>query len=42
MEGDDELVLVVGEVTTLQVGPQVVDPPQAAALAAAKQAGCFG
>lgn len=42
VEGDNELVFFVGEVTTLQIWPQVVDPPQATALAAAQQAGCFG
>lgn len=35
MEVDDEVVLILGEVASLDVGPQVVGPPQAAALAAA-------
>jgi hypothetical protein len=34
VELDDELVLFLGEVAPLQVRPQVVDPPQSAALPA--------
>lgn len=34
VERDDERVLVAGEGAPLEVGPEVVDPPQAAALAA--------
>jgi hypothetical protein len=39
---DDEVVLVGGEVAALQVGPEVVDPPQPAALAAPQQARRLG
>jgi hypothetical protein len=34
---DDELLLVVGEEAALEVGPQVVGPPQPAALPAPQQ-----
>jgi hypothetical protein len=34
---DDELLLLVGEHSSLQVGPQVVGPPQPAALPAPQQ-----
>ena len=33
MEADDEILLVVGDVAALDVGPEVVQPPQPAALA---------
>ena len=42
MELDDELVLFLGEVATLEIGAQVVYPAEAAALAATKQAGGLG
>lgn len=42
VELDDELVLVVGEVAALEVGAEVVDPAEAAALAAAEESGGFG
>jgi hypothetical protein len=42
VELDDELVLLLREVAALEVGPEVVDPPEAAALAAAEQAGGLG
>jgi len=38
MELDDELILFLGEVAALQVRPQVIDPPEAAALAATEEA----
>ena len=37
MELDDGLLLLDGEVAALQVRPQVVDPPQPAALPAPQQ-----
>jgi hypothetical protein len=37
VEVDDEVVFFLGEVAALEVGAQVVDPPQPAALAAAQQ-----
>jgi hypothetical protein len=42
VELDDELVLLLREVAALEVGPQVVDPPEAAALAAAHKSGGLG
>ena len=42
MELDDELVLLFREVAALEVGAEVVDPPEAAALAAAQEAGGLG
>lgn len=42
MELDDELVFLLGEVSTLEVGAKVVDPPEAAALAAAEKTGGLG
>ena len=37
MEADDEILLVVGDVAALDVWPEVVQPPQPAALAAPAQ-----
>jgi hypothetical protein len=37
VELDDDVVLLVGEVASLEVWPEVVDPPEAAALAAPLQ-----
>jgi hypothetical protein len=37
VELDDELVFLVGEVAALEVGAEVVDPPEAAALPATQQ-----
>jgi hypothetical protein len=42
VELDDEVVLVGGEVAALEVGAEVVDPAEAAALAAAEEAGGLG
>ena len=42
MELDDEVVLLLCEVAALEVGAEVVDPAEAAALAAAEEAGGFG
>ena len=42
MELDDEAVLVFGEITALEIWPEVVDPAKAAALAATQQAGGLG
>jgi hypothetical protein len=42
VEIDDGVVLLVGEVATLEVWPEVVDPPKAAALAAPLQPGRLG
>ena len=42
MQLDDEVVLVGGEVAALEVWAEVVDPPEAAALAAAQQARRLG
>ena len=42
MEFDDEFVFFVGEVATFEVGAEVVDPAEAAAFAAAEEAGGFG
>jgi hypothetical protein len=42
VELDDDVVLLLGEVAALEVGAQVVDPPEAAALAAAQQARGLG
>lgn len=38
MELDDELILFLGEVTAFEVRPQVIDPPEAAALSATEEA----
>jgi hypothetical protein len=37
VELDDDVLFLLGDVPPLDVGPKVVDPPQAAALAAAEQ-----
>jgi hypothetical protein len=37
VEREDEVLLLLREAAALQVGAEVVDPPQAAALAAALQ-----
>jgi hypothetical protein len=37
VERDDEVLLLLREAAALEVGAEVVDPPQAAALAAALQ-----
>jgi hypothetical protein len=42
VEADDEVLLVGGEVAPLDVRAEVVDPAQAAALAAPEQAGLLG
>jgi len=42
VEFDDEFILFFGEVATLEVGAEVVDPAETAALAAAEEAGGFG
>ena len=42
VEPDDEVVLLLGEVAALEVWAEVVDPAEAAALAAAEEAGGFG
>jgi hypothetical protein len=42
VEGDDEALLVVGEVAALDVGAEVVGPAEAAALAASVEAGGLG
>lgn len=42
MEFDDELVFFFSEITALEVRSEVVDPPEPATLAAAKEAGGFG
>jgi hypothetical protein len=41
VQPDDEVLLVVGEVAALDVGPEVVEPPEPAALAAPPQAGAL-
>ena len=38
MELDDEFIFLLCEVAALEVGPEVVDPPEPAALPAPKQA----
>ena len=42
VEPDDEFVFLLGEVAALEVWAEVVDPPEAAALAAAQQARRLG
>ena len=42
MEFDDELIFLFSEITSLEVRPQVIDPPEAAALSAAEKAGGLG
>ena len=37
VEPDDEILLVVGDVAALDVWPEIVEPPQPAALAATSQ-----
>jgi len=37
MEFDDELILFLRKISSLEVGPQIVYPSQAAALPASKQ-----
>ena len=39
MELDDELIFLFSEISPLEVRPEVVDPPEAAALAAAEESG---
>lgn len=39
MEFDDELIFFLSKVSSLQVRPQVIDPPEAAALPAAEEPG---
>lgn len=41
MQLDDELILLLGEIAALEIGPEVVDPPEAAALATSEQPGGF-
>lgn len=41
MELDDELILFLCEIAALEIRPKVVDPPEAAALAAPQEAGSF-
>lgn len=42
MEFDDELVFFFGEIAAFEVGSEVIDPTEAAALAAAEEAGGLG
>lgn len=42
MEADDEVVFLVGEVASLQIRAEVIDPTEPAALATSKQTGSFG
>lgn len=42
MEIDDELLFLLGEQAPLDIGAEVVGPPEAAALAAAAEAGELG
>jgi hypothetical protein len=42
VELDDELVVILGEVAALQVGAEVVHPPEPATLAAAQEARGLG
>lgn len=42
MELDDELVFFFGEIAPFEVGTEVVDPAETAALAAAEETGGFG
>ena len=42
MKFDDEFVFLLGEVAPLEIGAEVVDPAEAAALAAAEEAGSLG
>ena len=42
MEFDDELIFVLSEIASLEVRPQVIDPPETAALSAAEEAGGLG
>lgn len=42
MELDDELVFFLGEVSTLKVRPEIVDPPETAAFSTPKKSGGFG
>lgn len=42
MELDDELVLFLGEVSTLKVRPEIVDPTETATFAAPKKSSGFG
>lgn len=37
MKLDDELVLIFSEIPAFEIGPEVVDPPEAAALAASEK-----
>lgn len=41
MELDDELILLLGEIAALEIGPKVVDPPEAATLAASQKSSSF-
>lgn len=42
VEVEDDVLLLGRDVPPLEVGPEVVDPPKPAALAAAQQAGILG
>lgn len=39
---DDEFIFFVGEVAALEIGAEVIDPAESAALAAAEESGCLG
>jgi hypothetical protein len=41
VQPDDEVLLAVGDVAALDVGPEVVEPPEPAALAAPRQVGAL-
>ena len=42
MEFDDEFIFFFSEVASLEIGAEVVDPPEAAALATPEKASGFG
>lgn len=42
MEFDDELVFLLGEIAAFEVGAEVVNPAEAATLAASEEAGGLG
>jgi len=42
MEFDDEFIFIFSEIASFEVRPQVINPPEAATLATAEEAGGLG
>jgi hypothetical protein len=41
MKFDDEFILLLGKIATLEIWPKVIDPPETAALATPQKPGSF-